>query len=72
MEKAVIDAQVLFYFHYRKEEIPPLLRDLKKKVIDGKVIAIIPVVAISELFWKMRKAGKLNEMKKAISRWEKS
>jgi len=71
-EKVVIDAQVLFYFHYDSKKIPLLLQELKKKVIDGQITAIIPTIAISELLWKMRKAGKIEAVKKAINRWEKS
>ena len=71
-EKVVIDAQVLFYFHYDYEKIPLMLQKLKKKVIDGEITAIIPTIAISELLWKMRKVGKIEAVKKAIERWEKS
>lgn len=71
-EKVVIDAQVLFYFHYDSKKIPLLLQELKKKVIDGQITVIIPTIAISELLWKMRKAGKIEAVKKAINRWEKS
>ncbi len=48
-DKVVIDAQVLFYFHYDYKKIPQMLQDLKKKVIDGEITAIIPTIAISEL-----------------------
>ena len=71
-EKAVIDAQVLFYFHYDYKKVPLLLQELKKKVIDGEITVIIPTIAISELMWKMRKTGKINAVKRAIERWEKS
>lgn len=71
-EKVVIDAQVLFYFHYDYKKIPLILQRLKKKVIDGDITAIIPTIAISELLWKMRKVGKVKAVKKAIERWEKS
>jgi predicted nucleic acid-binding protein len=71
-EKVVIDAQVLFYFHYDYKKIPLMLQKLKKKVIDGEITAIIPTIAISELLWKMRKVGKIEAVKKAIERWEKS
>ena len=71
-EKAVIDAQVLFYFHYNYDKVPPLLRELKQKVIDGEISVIIPTIAISELLWKMRKIGKTFAVKKAIKRWEES
>ncbi|MHA1360033.1 MAG: PIN domain-containing protein [Candidatus Helarchaeota archaeon] len=72
MEKAIVDAQVLFYFHYNYKKIPPLLQKLKEKVIQGQIIIIIPVIAIAELLWKMRKKNKIPELKTAISRWEKS
>ena len=72
MEKVVVDAQVLFYFHYNLQKVPALLQDLKRKVIEGKIIIIIPTIAIAELFWKMRKNGKLEEMRIAIQRWESS
>ncbi len=71
-EKAVIDAQVLFYFHYDYEKIPSLLQQLKKKVINGDITVILPTIAISELLWKMRKAGKTSAFKKALNRWESS
>ncbi len=71
-EKVVIDAQVLFYFHYDYKKIPLMLQKLKKKVIDGEITAIIPTIAISELLWKIRKVGKIEAVKKAIERWEKS
>ena len=69
---AVVDAQVLFYFHYDNKKIPPLLQELKNKVIKGDFMVVIPTIAISELFWKMRKAGKINAFKKALARWEAS
>jgi len=72
VEKAVIDAQVLFYFHYNYEKVPLLLRELKQNVINGKITVIIPIIAISELLWKMRKIGKMLSVKKAIKRWEES
>lgn len=71
-EKVVIDAQVLFYFHYNYEKIPTILQELKKDVIEGKKIAIIPTIAIVELLWKMRRAGKINQIRTAIKRWEKA
>ena len=71
-EKAVIDAQVLFYFHYDYKMVPVLLQELKKNVIDGEITVIIPTIAISELVWKMRKVGKIDAVKRAIERWEKS
>ena len=71
-EKAVIDAQVLFYFHYDYNKVPLILQELKKKVIDGEITVIIPTIVISELLWKMRKTGKVEAVKRAIERWEKS
>jgi len=71
-EIVVIDAQVLFYFHYDYQKVPSMLQELKKKVIDGKITVIIPIIAIAELFWKMRKVGKINVVKEALDRWEKS
>jgi len=72
VEKAVIDAQVLFYFHYNYEKVPLILRELKQNVIDGEMSVIIPTIAISELLWKMRKIGKIPAVEKAIRRWEES
>ncbi len=72
MEKVVVDAQVLFYFHYDSKKLPTLLHNLKQDVIKGKIIVIIPTIAIAELFWKMRKAGKINQMRIIIRRWETS
>jgi len=69
---AVVDAQVLFYFHYDYKKIPLLLQKLKNEVIKGDFMVIIPTIAISELFWKMKKAGKINAFKKALARWEAS
>lgn len=71
-EKAVIDAQVLFYFHYDYKKVPLMLQELKKKVIEGEITVIIPTIVISELLWKMRKKGKVEAFKRAIERWEKS
>ncbi len=71
-EKVVIDAQVLFYFHYDYQKIPSILQQLKKKVINGEVIVIVPTIAIAELLWKMRKTGKINAFKEALNRWESS
>jgi predicted nucleic acid-binding protein len=71
-EKAVIDAQVLFYFHYNYKKVPLLLQELKKNVVNGNITAIIPTIAISELLWKMRKIGKIKAVRKAIERWENS
>ncbi len=72
VEKVVIDAQVLFYFHYTYAKIPQLLKKLKKQVIDGQITAIIPTISISELLWKMRRSGKTSAVKEAIKRWEES
>lgn len=72
IEKAVIDAQVLFYFHYDYQKIPPILQQLKKKVINGEITVILPTIAIAELLWKMRKAGKKSAFKEALNRWESS
>jgi predicted nucleic acid-binding protein len=71
-EKAVIDAQVLFYFHYDYKKVPLMLQELKKKVIEGEITVIIPTIVISELLRKMRKKGKVEAVKRAIERWEKS
>lgn len=71
-EKVVIDAQVLFYFHYDYQKIPLILQQLKKKVISGDITVIVPTIAIVELLWKMRKAGKISVFKEALNRWEKS
>ena len=71
-EKAVIDTQVLFYFHYTYSKVPKLLQTLKQNVIEGKITIIIPIIAISELLWKMRKIGKIDAVKEAIKRWEVS
>ena len=72
IEKAVIDAQVLFYFHYDYQKIPPILQELKKKVVNGEITVILPTIAIAELLWKMRRAGKINVFKEALNRWESS
>ena len=72
IEKAVIDAQVLFYFHYNYQKIPPILQQLKKKVINGEITVILPTIAIAELLWKMRKAGKTGAFEEALNRWESS
>jgi predicted nucleic acid-binding protein len=72
IEKAVVDAQVLFYFHYYYQKIPTILQDLKKKVINGEITVILPTIAIAELLWKMRRAGKINAFKEALNRWESS
>ena len=71
-EKVVIDAQVLFYFHYDYQKVPPILQQLKKKVINGEITVILPTIAIAELLWKMRKAGKISAFKEALNRWENS
>jgi len=72
IEKAVIDAQVLFYFHYEYQKIPLILQQLKKKVINGEITVILPTIAIAELFWKMRRIGKTSVFKEALNRWESS
>jgi predicted nucleic acid-binding protein len=82
MEKAVVDAQVLFYFHYSYAKVPRLLQELKKRVITGKTTAIIPVVAIAELYYKLRKRNdtdtdedvenRIAKLKIAVDRWKKS
>jgi predicted nucleic acid-binding protein len=71
-EKAVIDAQVLFYFHSEYQKIPLILQQLKKKVINGEITVILPTIAIAELFWKMRRAGKTSAFEEALNRWENS
>ena len=55
MEKVVIDAQALFYL--QKTNIPEKLNKLREDIINGKIIAIIPSIAICELLWKIRKTG---------------
>lgn len=82
MEKAVIDAQVLFYFHYTYSKVPPLLQELKKKVIAGNITVIIPVVAIAELYYKLRKKSesdsdqdvenRISKLQIAMQRWKSS
>ncbi|TXT55578.1 MAG: PIN domain protein [Promethearchaeota archaeon] len=72
VKKAIIDAQVLFYFHYKHDKVPKILQELKEKVINGAITIVIPTIAISELLWKLRKVGKIESLKKAIDRWEKS
>ena len=72
IEKAVIDAQVLFYFHYDYQKIPLILQELRKKVIKGEITIILPTIAIAELLWKMRRTGKTNVFKEALDRWERS
>ena len=72
IEKAVIDAQVLFYFHYDYQKIPSILQKLKQKVINGEITVILPTIAIAELLWKMRRAGKIKAFKEALDRWESS
>jgi len=47
-QKAIIDAQVLFYFHYDYEKVLVLLQELKKKVIKGELTVVIPTITISE------------------------
>jgi predicted nucleic acid-binding protein len=80
--KVIVDAQVLFYFHYRKEKIPPLLADLKSQIIKGQITAIIPVVAIAELFYKARKRSDVDtedqihervlRVQIAVQRWKRA
>lgn len=71
-QKVIIDAQVLFYFHYDYEKVPKMLQELKKKVINGEITVIIPTIAISELLWKLRRVGKVEAIKEALNRWERS
>ncbi|MHA1271809.1 MAG: hypothetical protein ACTSQP_02140 [Promethearchaeota archaeon] len=66
VEKVVIDAQVLFYFHYNYEKVPKKLQELKRSVINGECTVIIPTIAISELLWKLRKVNKIDALKEAI------
>ena len=40
VKKVVIDAQVLFYFHYNYKKVPLILRELKQKVINGEITVI--------------------------------
>ena len=71
-EKAVIDAQVLFYFHYDYLKVPLILQQLKNNVINGEITVILPTIAIAELLWKMRRAGKIKAFEEAFNRWKKS
>jgi predicted nucleic acid-binding protein len=70
METVIIDAQALFYL--QKKKIPPILEELRTKLIEGKIKAIIPTIAIAELLWKMHRWGKLVEFKKAYEIWKQS
>jgi len=39
-KKGVIDAQVLFYFHYTYEKVPKMLQDLKNSTCSKLVFSI--------------------------------
>ncbi len=70
MDKVVIDAQALFYL--QRKTIPPILKDLRQAILDGRVVVIIPTIAIAELLWKMRKWGRVEEFQKALQTWKDS
>jgi predicted nucleic acid-binding protein len=72
METVVIDAQALFYL--QKTEIPKLLNELRQDIMEGKIRAIIPTIAISELLWKVRRTGDIyfQKLRISVENWKKS
>ena len=68
----VLDAVALFHLQIRNP--PKVLKLLQQDIINGKIIAIIPTIAISEILWKKRKEGleNLNKLKIAYSKWKKA
>ena len=70
LEKVVVDAQALFYL--QKSKIPQKLDDLRNQILEGKIVAIIPTIAIAELLWKMRKWKKLKVFNQAFNNWKEA
>jgi len=68
----VLDAMSLFQLQLKK--MPQTLRELQKDIVNGKIIAVIPTIAISEILWKKRREGpkQLSQLKIAFSNWKKA
>jgi len=68
----ILDAMALFQLQLKS--MPKIIRDLQQDIINGKVIAVIPTIAISEILWKKRREGpkQFNQLKIAFSKWKKS
>ena len=61
-------------FQLQLKDMPQVLRTLQRDIINGKVIAVIPTIAISEILWKKRREGpkQLNQLKIAFSKLKNS
>ena len=72
METVIIDAQALFYL--QRTEIPKSLDNLRQYIMEGKIRAIIPTIAISELLWKIRRSDEayLQKLQQAVENWKRS
>jgi len=68
----VLDAVALFQLQLKN--MPQTLRSLQQDIVKGKIIAVIPTIAISEILWKKRREGskQLNQLKIAFLKWKKS
>jgi len=68
----ILDAMALFQLQLKR--MPQILRTLQQDIINGKIIAIIPTIAISEILWKKRREGpkQFNQLKIAFSKWKKA
>ena len=68
----ILDAVALFNLQIK--DPPKILKDLQLDIIMGKVTAVIPTIAISEILWKKRKEGaeQLEKLKIAYSKWKEA
>lgn len=68
----VLDAVALFQL--QKSSPPNVLKKLQQEIINGKIIAIIPTISITEILWKFRKDGEnaLQALRENYLRWKES
>ena len=71
-KKVVLDAVALFYL--QKSDPPKVLKDLREDILKNRITAIIPIIAITEILWKLRKEGKkaLSLLKGDYLKWKLS
>jgi len=73
-EKKYVILDAVALFNLQIQDPPKILKDLQFNIIMGKVTAVIPTIAISEILWKKRKEGaeQLEKLKIAYSKWKEA
>ena len=73
-EKKYVILDAVALFNLQIQDPPKILKDLQSNIIMGKVTAVIPTIAISEILWKKRKEGaeQMEKLKIAYSKWKEA